>query len=471
MLFNEWFLNHGREMQNRIVAYKYELGDFTPVSCEEFHSDCRRSEAFWADITGDKRCRIAVVAENSYTYLTQIFGIILSGNIVMPMNQNMSCDLLHGFIKELEADYLLADEDCVEELEDYVKESHTKMINITDAYKNLSDRITPSKTVGKDELSLILLSSGTSGKNKAVMISQKNLTVTCERFTFEKKNNQQTVIQVVPCYHIGGINLSMEELSMGNILFISSAKYYMMHFTRFDFQKMLLVPAMAQNLFKKAVESEVIDKNLHALEEMLCVGAPLKTETYKKMQEYGIRTTVYYGLTEAVGTISGDGDYREGACGKICPHNEVRIENDEILVRGANITCGYLNNEAATKDLLRDGWMHTGDLGKIDEDGYLYIIGRSKNIIILSNGENVSPEELEEKLYECSDIEETIVFGKEDTICAKIYCGTELSEEKEQSVRDFVRSLNKTLPTTKKIKEIIFTKEELPKSGVGKIKR
>ncbi len=471
MLLKELFINHGRIMKNRRVAYKYEFGEFTEVYCEEFHQDCRRAVAYWNEVAGDKRIKIGIVADNSYTYLIQIFGIILSGNIVVPMNQNMSHEDLCGFLKELEIDALAADEDWVDELKDFAAKENINLTDIEDAFSNSSESMLKERQVKEDDLSLILLSSGTSGRSKAVKISQKNLTASSRRFFFENKDNPQNVLQVLPLYHIGGILLTIEEMMRGNALLISNAKYYMMQVEKFEIQKLILVPAMAQNLFNKASDKEGIRSGLRCAKEMLCVGAALHAETVEKMREYNIDPHVYYGMTETSGTVSGIGPYKDGACGIIAAHNEVKIENDEILIRGENITSGYLNNEKATKELIKDGWLHTGDLGRIDEEGYLHITGRSKNIIILSNGENVSPEELEEKLYECGDIEEVLVFGEKDTIFAKIYCGENLSEEKEKSVRDFVRTLNRSLPTTKKIKELIFSKEELPKTGMGKIKR
>ncbi len=470
MLFRELFSYHAQVMQNKIVAYKYEFGEFEGVSCEKFHEDCYRAEAFWARESGDKRVRIAMVAENSYTYLVQLFGIILSGNTAVPINQNLSRNDLTGFIKELKIDMVAADEDWAEELAQLNVLSKDKIFNIEETSCNLKEG-GKSKSVGEDDLSVILLSSGTSGKSKAVHISQRNLTISSKRISFENRDCSEKVMQVIPIYHIGGIILSIEELMRGNAILISNAKYYLIQFANFAFDKLLLVPAMAQNLFNKAPDREDINEGLNNVKSMLCVGAPLLAETVTRMRARNIKPIVYYGLTEATGTISGDGEYKDGACGKICPHNEVKIVDGEILVRGENVTSGYINNDEATRELLKGGWLHTGDLGKIDEDGYLFIIGRSKNIIILSNGENVSPEELESKLYECGEIEETMVFGENDTVCAKIYCGRDSNGEKENTVREFIRNMNRSLPTTKKIKEIIFVNEELPKSGVGKIKR
>ena len=162
------------------------------------------------------------------------------------------------------------------------------------------------------------------------------LTASSRRFFFENKECPQNVLQVLPLYHIGGILLTLEELVRGNSLLISNAKYYMMQVERFEIQKLILVPAMAQNLFNKAADKEGIKEGLRTAREMLCVGAALQADTVAKMREYNIEPIVYYGLTETTGTVSCDGPYRDGACGRIAAYNEVKIENDEILVRGSS---------------------------------------------------------------------------------------------------------------------------------------
>ncbi len=455
---------------DRIVAQKYEYGEFTPVSSREFYDDISMAEAYWRNKKGTERKKIAIIAENSYLYFVQLFGIIFAGETAVPMNQNFSAEELTGFLSELDIDEVLADEDWADEL---------KSLGISDKIRItiMEEAFAETKLTGavddtdEDDVALMLLSSGTSGKSKAVELSQNNLTASCRRFSNAGADEAKTVLQVLPLYHIGGIILSIEELFRGNSIIISNAKYYLMQVCQANIEKLILVPAMAKNLFDKASAREEIEEGLSHVKEMLCVGAALSKETADEMLKRDIAPIVYYGMTETTGTVSCDGPYREGASGKVACHNEVRISDDgEILIRGDNVTRGYYKNREETETIFVDGWLYTGDIGEIDEDGYLYLKGRTKNIIILSNGENVSPEELEEKILKCDLVEEVMVYGKDSVIAARVYC-PDNGEDTQTQVKAFFRTLNKSLPTTKKIKDIEFSDAPLPKSSLGKIKR
>ncbi len=146
---------------------------------------------------------------------------------------------------------------------------------------------------------------------------------------------------------------------------------------------------------------------------------------------------------------------------------DVRIVDDEIVIRHWGNMLGYYENEEETQKIIRDGVIYTGDLGYMDEDGYLYITGRKKNLIILSSGENVSPEELERLLYECKAVKECRAYEKNDRIAVAIYA----EEASHESIREFIAELNKTLPIYKRIYGIDFQTEELEKTASGKIKR
>ena len=182
--------------------------------------------------------------------------------------------------------------------------------------------------------------------------------------------------------------------------------------------------------------------------------------------------TQVYGMTETCGDgiINYEQDEKHiRAVGKPDDHAEYKLdETGEICIRGGCVMLGYYKDPEATAEVLdADGWFHTGDLARVDEDGFYYITGRKKNIIILDNGENVSPEELENLLSKCEAVKECIVREKGKKICAVIYCG----EADQQTVRDFITETNRTLPLYKRMSAVEFSTEPLPRTGTGKLMR
>ena len=146
---------------------------------------------------------------------------------------------------------------------------------------------------------------------------------------------------------------------------------------------------------------------------------------------------------------------------------EYRLEDGELCMKGDAVMLGYYKDPEATAAVLRDGWFHTGDLARIDEDGYIYLTGRKNNLMVLPSGENVSPEELEAKLARCPAVREALVCQKEGRICARILCRTALQPQ----VRAYIHTLNRTLPLYKRITAVEFTDQPLPRNALGKLQR
>ena len=155
----------------------------------------------------------------------------------------------------------------------------------------------------------------------------------------------------------------------------------------------------------------------------------------------------------------------EKCVGHTAPHMTVKIEDGEIVVKGPTVFMGYAQGESP------DEWYHTGDLGYVDDQGRLFLTGRKKNLIILSNGKNVSPEHLEAELCAIAQVCEAVVYGENDKICAEIYLGNHPSENARQQVTEQIRQQNKTKPTYYQIQKITFREEPFTHSGVGKIRR
>ena len=223
-------------------------------------------------------------------------------------------------------------------------------------------------------------------------------------------------------------------------------------------------------------------------------GAALAPEAEKGFNELGITMLQGYGLTESSPVIAAEDDkyQRLGSIGKAFPSLDVKIHEQneegigELLVKGPSIMIGYYNNDEATKETLdEEGWLHTGDLAKIDKDGYIFISGRKKYVIVLKNGKNIYPEELEILVNDIKGIKESFVYGKPENdgdykICAKMVYDKELvgkiyGTTDEEKLKDIlwqeVKKVNKTMPAYKYIKEITITNKELIKTTTQKIKR
>lgn len=445
---------------------------------------------------GDQSIAIGMIAENSYEYIAEYFAIILSGNTVVPLNQSFEPERLAEYVREIGIGALLLGEDVGEthagaagrntageflgcpafDLHEHFRElcrteraksgplesgleRGTEKVSLKSGFK-ISEE--PGRTV------LMLLSSGTSGKSKIVELTDRNISA----FALDviKKYDHTgagSVLCALPLYHIGGIIPALEALARGKTYYISSAKGIMQDLLREQFGRLVLVPAMAKKILDKAEKSEKIRTALRGVRELLCLGAAMDQSLIRSIRSSGMTPLTYYGMTETTGTVSYEGVYRDGACGRVAAYCKVRIENGEILVSGSNVTKGYLHQEEETRKALAGGWLHTGDLGRLDEDGYLYVTGRLKNTIILSNGENVSPEAIEDRLYAMKEILECVVYGKDEGVAVKIYAG----KEDREAVESFVEELNQQLTMPERIRHIEISDQELPKNAMGKLDR
>ena len=223
-------------------------------------------------------------------------------------------------------------------------------------------------------------------------------------------------------------------------------------------------------------------------------GAALDPETEKGFNELGFTLYQGYGLTESSPVIATEDDkyQRLGSIGKAFPSLDVKIEDPneegigELLVKGPSVMLGYYNNEEATKEAItEDGWLHTGDLAKIDKDGFIFISGRKKFVIVLKNGKNIYPEEIEALINKIEGVKESFVYGKPEDdgdykICAKIVYDEELVEEVfgtkdpaelKEKIWQEVKKMNKTMPAYKYVREISVTNKELIKTTTQKVKR
>ena len=250
----------------------------------------------------------------------------------------------------------------------------------------------------------------------------------------------------------------------------------------------LMVPLMVETIYKKLSSAgPLIPKKMVAakafggkLKTIITGGAHLDPFYIDKFADYGIDILEGYGMSECSPVISSNTPkiHKAGSIGKPLSNVEISFEDGEILVKGSSVMKGYYKMPEETAETLRDGWLHTGDKGYLDEDGFLFINGRIKNLIILSNGENISPEEIENKLALGKLVGEVIVTGENNGLTARIYpdqdavSAKHMSEEKIRTeLQAFLDSYNKSQPTYRQITGLVVRKNPFIKSTTKKIKR
>ena len=396
----------------------------------------------------------------------------------------------------------------------------------------LNDNCTNFKDVviDREKPCAYLFTSGTTGTSKAVMLSQKNIASNAhDAACCVHLENHDVIVPVLPIHHSYETTCTIFAASMLGVQLCQneSLKMIMRNFQFYKPHKLVLVPLFIDNLVKKIwdeIEKKGKTKTVRKavklsnslrkvgidlrrklfkdilnafggrLNAIISGGAPLNPSHVKTMDDFGITIWQGYGITECSPLVSVIPELMHmkkiGSVGFPVLHNEVKIGekdengNGEILVKGENVMIGYLDDEEATKEVFTDdGWFKTGDIGYLDGDGYIYITGRKKNIIILSNGKNIYPEEIEEYLYKIEGLKECAVISRQkengdDNIAALIvpdleserFLGKEFKEI-EATIKEEVDNVNKSLPVFKQITEVEVRKDEFEKTTTKKIMR
>ncbi|MCR5557460.1 MAG: AMP-binding protein [Butyrivibrio sp.] len=338
-------------------------------------------------------------------------------------------------------------------------------------------------------LAMIIFTSGTTGKSKGVMLTQKNLISNVEAVEYDAAPGV-VVLSVLPIHHAYCLVMDfLKCLSLGATVCINDSFLHMVkNMQLFKPSVMLMVPMMIETIYKRLESAgKLLPKKLVAakafggnLTTVFSGGAHLDPFYIDKFREYGINIYQGYGMSECSPVISSNtpANNKPGSVGKVLKNAEVRIENGEILVRSTSVMTGYYKMPEETSKTLSEGWLHTGDKGYIDEDGYLFVNGRVKNLIILSNGENISPEEIENKLSLYSLIDEVVVTGEGSGLTARIYPNQDIISKKKYDYEKLQRKLqenldeyNKSQPTYRRITHLIIRENPFRRNTTRKILR
>ena len=493
---------------------------------------------------GMQNQKIAVMGKNSYFWAISYLAATIIG-IVVPIDKEASKENVKEFLNVSNAKAIIADNKYLNEIFEIKSKLKNEVLLIdiqnTSQYTNLSDLITDGKKIidggnkeyenikiNPDEMKILLFTSGTTGNSKAVMLSHKNI---CSNIisiaSIVKVDNSTKVLSILPLHHTYECTIGylLVIYGGGTICYCDGLRYITKNIQEYQPTFILCVPLLLENVYKKVIktlksslpekytkdESKIIDnlpfylkgivkrkvkKSLGGKIKTFIVGAAaIKPDLVEAFFKLGIKVLQGYGLTECSPLVAGNNDfyYKAASCGMPIPNVEYKIDNPndegigEIIVKGSNVMLGYYENEEATEKVLKDGWFHTGDLGYIDSDEFLYISGRSKNMILTKNGENIYPEEIENILNDDELIEESLVIGtsngKDDVqVKAKIfpnldaikeYLGNKFPTKEEISkiLNEAVKKANEKLPNFKHIKSFKIMDEDFERTTTNKVKR
>ena len=466
------------------VAIRYVAEDGKTVvekKYREYAQDIRRMTAYLkAEVPDVKGRRIVLLSRNCYEFCVASFGIILAGGVLVTLNQKKTWEELEyelGLVEPALIQNDGIDYGCRAELE----AAYGPKLRPMDCYKDTAPGEL-TNCVGHDDLMMLMFTSGTTGRSKGVMLSERNMCASLHTYSEVAENwitdrlpaGQKLPLShmtLLPLFHMACFVCVMSYPPAGWALNLcGDIRDFYRDLGLMHSDVMASAPMLVETIYNDMKRGRV--SRLNGLWDLCCSSAALDPRMLLELAQNGFVVNQCYGMTETFG----DGilnftqvEKQMSAVGKPDDHVQYKLdETGEICIKGDCVMLGYYKDPEATAEVIdADGWFHTGDLARMDEEGFYYITGRKKNLIILASGENVSPEELEKKLALCPAITECIVKEKSQKICAVICC----PEDKQEEVRAFVTEVNRSLPLYKRISAVEFTAEPLPRNALGKLLR
>ncbi len=498
---------------------------------------------------GLKNKRIAVIGENRYEWEIAYLAIVCGTGIVVPLDKSLPENELKELIKRSGVEAIFYSSKYEETLKKIkllgigklkhlismdLKQhkdgiySQSELIKVGENLISKGDTNFTDAKINNEEMSIMLFTSGTTSQSKVVALSHKNI---CSNLmdiaSILDVNSNDIFLSFLPIHHVFECTVGfLFSLYKGaQTVFCDGIRHIPENMKEYKVSVMASVPAIYEGIFKiirkqlekqgkledilqkeeeyKDASMETKKKVFKEVHEMLggnvklliSGAASLDPTIEQKYRKLGLNIVQGYGLTETspVIAIGTDKYYKVGSIGKTVPSVEAKLVNcdkdnmGELVVKGPNIMLEYFENKEATEKALIDGWFYTGDLAKIDDEGYIFICGRKKSVIVLKNGKNIFPEEIENLINKIEGVEESFVFGKqmsEDKEDIKIFAKivfnektvkeaykVKTQEEIFESINKKVKEINKTMPKYKAIRGITLTQEPLIKTTTNKIKR
>ena len=498
---------------------------------------------------GLKGKRVAVIGENRYEWEIAYLSVVCGVGVVVPLDKSLPENELKRVIERSGVEAIIFSNKYEEVLRKIVLEgigklkhlismdskthgngiySLSELIEIGDVLLNNGNREYIDAEIDPNEMQIMLFTSGTTSESKVVALCHRNL---CENLMaldkVEDVDSNDRFLSFLPIHHVFECTVGfLFSLYKGaRTSFCDGIKHMQENYKEYDITFAACVPAIFESMYRgiwKKLEKEgKKEKVLKLLEEHKDANMEKRRKVFKDIHEmfgghiktfitgaaaidkdvvagyrdFGINLCQGYGLTETspVVAIEGKDIHKVGSIGKVLPGLEVKISEPneegvgELLVKGPTVMLGYYGNEEATKEAIVDGWFYTGDLASIDEEGYIFIKGRKKSVIVLKNGKNIFPEEMENIVNRIEGVKESFIFGKSnkkdpddikiyvkivyDKNIMKLVYKTDDEEKIHEILSEKIKEINNIMPAYKSIRGVVLTETPLIKTTTNKIKR
>lgn len=457
--------------EENIVAFSlYDGKQVTNVSYRQFLDDILKAAGYFGHRKIQNR-HVAIAAANSYDWIVVFFGILCSGNVAVFLNQDLPQSILQQQCEQADVSIICTDASYFAEF--CASFTDTECLPFEQVRAGMPISAEEVHSADPDDTIIMMSTSGTTGKSKIVAFSSYNVQAAMDDLRNSVHcENMNRLLLTFPLFHISGlVPVTLQLWNYETTCIGQGIRYILTDMSVLNPSIVPMVPSVLDSMVKllNRTKTEVErQKHLGTNLAAICVaGASAKPDLCRYMMGLGIEVQSSYGMTESTGSgtwcVWTEGNI--GSIGKPYGRNLCRIVDGELQLKGPAVMKGYYKDPAETAKIIEDGWLHTGDLVYCDENGYYYLTGRKKNVIILSNGENVNPEEIEAKFGECRDILECMVYGDGKGICADIYASNQSSAEK------FIKGYNEEVPLYRQIYKVHYSDTPLEKTGSGKIKR
>ncbi len=485
----------GNEPAIRYLINKKEIRELTYSDVEQKVLKIRSA----LQAKGYEGKQAALIGESTPEWVEAYYGITTGRSCVVPLDVMLPVEEFADLINRSDSEILFLSP-SFEKVLPQVKTSCPNLRDIVflteEGIDNFTEGVIPAsdddyKPLSSD-LAAIIFTSGTTGKSKGVMLSHENMVTNVLNISVDAGPGT-TMLSVLPIHHAYCLASDwMNGFYHGVALAINDSLMHLArNMKRFQPDIILMVPLMIESIGKKLMAAELptdpaMIKAIHDqvfganLKWIYSGGAALNPVYIELFRHYGVEILQGYGMSECSPVITSNGmeEHKDGTVGRPLPNAEIRIVNGEIQVKGSSVMQGYYKMPKETAETLENGWLHTGDEGKIDEDGYLTITGRTKNLIILANGENVSPEMIEERFGLNPLIGEIVITGENNGLTARIYPDPEVVEAKGLSADELRDTLQKEIdaynagePSYRAITALVIRENPFKKSTTHKILR